>query len=79
MGAYKDRDRGGNWTHDLPVRLPLLYWLSYKVRQEKVVGTEDVKVTAIMNMYKYKNLTLLVVAEKFWKLGGRLVLVSDVA
>ena len=31
-----------------------LYRLSYKVRREQVVGTEDVKVTA-MNMYKYKE------------------------
>ena len=28
--------------------------LSYKVRREQAVGTEDVKVTA-MNMYKYKE------------------------
>ena len=34
--------------------LPPLYRLSYKVRREQVVGTEDVKVTA-MNMYKYKE------------------------
>ena len=33
---------------------PPLYRLSYKVRREQVVGTEDVKVTA-MNMYKYKE------------------------
>ena len=32
----------------------LLYRLSYKVRREQAVGTEDVKVTA-MNMYKYKE------------------------
>ena len=36
------------------VRSPLLYRLSYKVRREQAVGTEDVKVTA-MNMYKYKR------------------------
>ena len=30
------------------------YRLSYKVRREQAVGTEDVKVTA-MNMYKYKE------------------------
>ena len=35
-------------------RSPLLYRLSYKARREQVVGTEDVKVTA-MNMYKYKE------------------------
>ena len=45
---------GGNWTHDLRVRSPLLYRLSYKVRREQAVGTEDVKVTA-MNMFKYKE------------------------
>ena len=33
------------------VRSPLLYRLSYKVRREQAVETEDVKVTA-MNMYK---------------------------
>ena len=33
---------------------PLLYRLSYKVRREQAVGTEDVQVTA-MNMYKYKK------------------------
>ena len=32
----------------------LLYRLSYKVRREQAVATEDVKVTA-MNMYKYKG------------------------
>ena len=32
----------------------LLYLLSYKVRREQAVGSEDVKVTA-MNMYKYKE------------------------
>ena len=30
------------------------YRLSYKVRREQAVGTEDVKVTAI-NMYKYRD------------------------
>ena len=40
--------------HDLWVRSPPLYRLSYKVRREQAVGTEDVKVTA-MNMYKYKE------------------------
>ena len=34
-------------------RSPLLYLLSYKVRREQAVRTEDLKVTA-MNMYKYK-------------------------
>ena len=33
---------------------PPLYRLSYKVRREQAVGSEDVKVTA-MNMYKYKE------------------------
>ena len=32
----------------------MIYRLSYKVRREQAVGTEDVKVTAI-NMYKYKE------------------------
>ena len=50
----KNSDQGGNWTHDLRVRSPPLYRLSYKVRQEQAVGSEDVKVTA-MNMYKYKE------------------------
>ena len=50
---FKNSDQGGNWTHDLRrVRSPLLYRLSYKVRQEQAVGTEDVKITA-MNMYKF--------------------------
>ena len=40
--------------HDLRVRSPPLYRLSYKVRREQAVGIEDVKVTA-MNMYKYKE------------------------
>ena len=50
----KNFDQGGNWTHDLRVTSPPLYRLSYKVRREQAVGTEDVKVTA-MNMYKYKE------------------------
>ena len=57
MGPHKDREKlwpGWNWIHDLRVRLPLLYRLSYKVRREQAVGTEDVKVTA-MNMCKYKE------------------------
>ena len=54
QGHKKNSDQGGNWTHDLRVRSPLLYRLSYKVRREQVVGTEDGKVTA-MNMYKYKE------------------------
>ena len=48
MGLHKNRknsDQGGNWTHDLQVRTPLLYRLSYKVRQEQAVATEDVNVT----------------------------------
>ena len=43
--------QGQRKIHDLRVRSPLLYRLSYKVRREQAVGTEDVKVTA-MNMYK---------------------------
>ena len=39
---------------NLRVRSPLLYRLSYKVKREQAVGTEDVKVTA-MNMYKSKE------------------------
>ena len=31
-------DPGGNWTHDLRIRSPLLYRLSYKTRQEQAVG-----------------------------------------
>ena len=50
----KNSDQGGNWTHDLRVRTPLLYRLSYKVRSEQAVGTDEVKVTA-MNTYKYKE------------------------
>ena len=49
----KNSDQGRNWNHDLRVRSPPLYQLSYKVRRQ-VVGTEDVKVTA-MNMYNYKE------------------------
>ena len=47
-------EMGGNGTHDLRVRSPLLYRLSYKVRREQAVGSEDVRVTA-MDMYKYKE------------------------
>ena len=50
----KNSDHGGNWTHNLQVRSPLFDRLSYKVRWEQAVGTEDVKDTA-MNMYKYKE------------------------
>ena len=52
QGQRKTLTRVG--THDLRVRSPPLYRLSYKVRREQAVGTEDVKVTA-MNMYKYKE------------------------
>ena len=54
QGQEKNSNQGGNWTDDLRVRSPPLYRLSYKVRREQAVGTEDVKVTA-MNMYKYKE------------------------
>ena len=58
MGPHKDRensDQGGNWTHDLRVRSPLLYRLRYKVRRKQAVRTQDVKVTTMnMNMYMYK-------------------------
>ena len=37
----KNSDQGGNWTHDLRVRSPPLYRLSYKVRREQAVGTES--------------------------------------
>ena len=43
-----------SWGLTRCIRSPLLYRLSYKVRREQAVGTEDVKVTA-MNMYKYKK------------------------
>ena len=36
------------WTHDLRVRSPLLYRLSYKVRWEQVVGTEGVNVHGLL-------------------------------
>ena len=57
IGPHKDREKlwpGWELNRDLRVRSPLLYRLSYKVRREQAVGTEDVKVTA-MNMYKYKE------------------------
>ena len=54
QGQRKTLTRVGN---DLRVRSPPLYRLSYKVRREQAVETEDVKVTA-MNMYKYIQLTL---------------------
>ena len=57
LGPHKDRENlwpGWEWTHDLRVRSPPLYQLSYKVRREQAVGTEDGKVTAI-NMYRYKE------------------------
>ena len=47
MGPHKDREK-------LWPRSPLHYRLSYKVRREQAVGTEDDKATA-MNMYKYKE------------------------
>ena len=54
QGQRKTLTRVGIETHDLRdlrVRSPPLYRLSYKVRREQAVGTEDVKVTAI-KMYK---------------------------
>ena len=57
MGAHKDRKtltRVGIEPTTFRVRSPLLYRLSYKVRREQAMGTDDVKVTA-MNMYKYKE------------------------
>ena len=54
MGKQNVQAKEVYWTHDLRVRSPPLYRLSYKVRREQAVGTEDVKVTA-MNMYKYKE------------------------
>ena len=59
MGPHKDREKlrpGWNWIHKtfgLDYRC-MLYRLSYKVRGEQAVGTEDIKVTA-MNIYKYKE------------------------
>ena len=44
----KNSDQGGNWTHDLRIRSPLLYRLSYKVRREEAVGTKDVKAVTAM-------------------------------
>ena len=50
MGPHKDREKlCSGWglnprpSGDLRVRSPLLYRLSYKVRREQAVGTEDVK------------------------------------
>ena len=54
QGQRKTLTRVGIETHDLRVRSPPLYRLSYKVRREQAVGSEAVKVTA-MNMYKYKE------------------------
>ena len=50
MGPHKDREKlWPGWEFRSP-----LHRLSYMVRREQAVGTEDVKVTA-MNMYKYKE------------------------
>ena len=51
MGPHKDREKLWpgwelNRSHDLRVRSPLLYRLSYKVRQEQAVGSEDLKVAS---------------------------------
>ena len=54
QGQRKTLTRVGIEPMTFGVRSPLLYRLSCKVRQEQVMGTEDVKVTA-MNMYKYKE------------------------
>ena len=54
QGQRKTLTRVGIEPTTLRVRSPPLYRVSYKVRREQAVGTEDVKVTAI-NMYKYKE------------------------
>ena len=54
QGQRKTPIRVGIKPTTFGFRLPLLYRLSYKVRREKSVGTEDLKVTAL-NMYKYKE------------------------
>ena len=54
QGQRKTLTRVGIEPTKRRVRSPLLYRLSYKVGREQLVGTEDVKVTA-MNMYKYKE------------------------
>ena len=51
-GLWRNGPQGGNWTHDLRVWSPLLHRLRNKVRQEQVLGDENVDWTA-MNMYKY--------------------------
>ena len=66
----KNSDQGGNWTHDLRIRSPPLYRLSYKVRREQIVGTEVVIVTA-MNMYKYKE------GLRFFANFGRVALIFE--
>ena len=54
QGQRKTLTRVGIEITIFGFRSPLLYRLSYKVRREKAVGTEDLKVTE-MNMYKYKE------------------------
>ena len=54
QGQRKTLTRVGIEPTPFLVTSPLPYRLSYKVRREQAVGTEDVKVTA-MNMYKYKE------------------------
>ena len=54
QGQRKTLTRVGIEPTTFGFRSPPLYRLSYKVRREQAVGTEDVKVTA-MDMYKYKE------------------------
>ena len=54
QGQRKTLTRVGIEPTTFQVRSPPLYRLSYKVRREQAVGTEDVKVTE-MNMYEYKE------------------------
>ena len=45
LGPHKDREKlwPGRELNPWPsIRSPLLYWLSYKVEREQVVGIEDV-------------------------------------
>ena len=56
MGPHKDREKlwpGWELNHDLRGRSPLLYQLSYKVRRDQAVGTDD-EVTA-MNMLQVQR------------------------
>ena len=54
QGQRKTLTRVGIEPTTFGLDLRRVYRLSYKVRREQAVGTEDVKVTA-MNMYKYKE------------------------